>query len=386
MNILNILKLSGEWGISLKHKKFKWNYYILAFLIFIGLMLIIDLELQGIVAEYFQREILFDSEKVFPYGTMEFTRGTFHWLRLRDILTHIAVGGFILLEIAIYWTARYSRNKERKRIIDQLEERISLLTKGEVPEKVEELKIIDSQISEIIRDNELVKQEISLEMTKKNDLVTYLAHDLKTPLTSIIGYLTILEESELPEKFRNDYVKKLLEKSYRMEELTNQFFDITRFNLQEIPLNKSSLDAQFFLEQLTEELYPLSEKKNLKIHIDIPNNMKIYADGSLFARVLNNLLKNAIAYSHKDSIIEIKGKMNEDSVQIFIENDGDVINKQELKLIFEKFYRRDQSRSQSAGAGLGLAIAKEIVQKHQGSLEAESQDGHTIFIITLPNS
>jgi two-component system sensor histidine kinase VanS len=348
-------------------------------------MLLIDLKLEGIVAEYFEKAILMDREKVLAYG-MERTRATFNWPRLKDILIFIATSGFLLLEIVVYFTSRHSQNNEGKRIIDQLEQRISLLTKGEVPEKVQELKVIDSQINKIIHENDLVKQEISLEMSKKNDLVTYLAHDLKTPLTSIIGYLSILDESEVPEKVRKDYIKKLLEKSYRLEDLTNQFFDITRFSLQEIPLNKSLLDADFFLEQLTEELYPMLRDKNLKFHINLPPNMKLYADGSLFARVLNNLLKNAIAYSHKDSIIKINGIIEEQSIKLLVENDGDVINKQELKLIFEKFYRRDQSRSQSSGAGLGLAIAREIVQRHQGSLEAESQDGHTVFIITLPIS
>lgn len=349
-------------------------------------MLFIDLSLEGTVAEYFERTILYDREKVLSLGGGKATRGTFHWLRLRDILIHMAIVGFILLEITVYFTSRYSQNKERERVINQLEERISLLTKGEVPEKTQELKIIDSQINKIIHENELAKQEVSMEMSKKNDLVTYLAHDLKTPLTSIIGYLTILDEAQVPEDVRQDYIKKLLEKSYRLEELTNQFFDITRFNLQEIPLNKTSIDAQFFLEQLTEELYPLLKEKNLKIDIELHPDMKIYVDGSLFARVLNNLLKNAIAYSHKDSVIKIKGKDEEHGIKLFLENDGDVISQQELKLIFEKFYRRDQSRSQSAGAGLGLAIAREIVQRHDGSLEAESHNGHTVFIITLPKS
>ncbi|WP_346888818.1 HAMP domain-containing sensor histidine kinase [Clostridium sp. UBA1056] len=369
----------------MKRKKWKWNYYILAFFIFIGVILFIDFRLEGTVAEYFQRQILFDKEEVSFLGGHS-TRGTFYWPRLKDILTFTAVGGFAILEIVVYFTLRYSQNKQRKMIIDQLEQRIALLAKGEVPEKVQELKIIDSQINKIIHENEIVKQEIAIEMSKKNDLVTYLAHDLKTPLTSIIGYLTILDESEVPENVCQDYIKKLLGKSYKLEDLTNQFFDIARFSLQEIPLNKSLLDADFFLEQLTEELYPLLRDKNLKIDIDLPPNMKIYADGSLFARVLNNLLKNAIAYSYKDSVIKIKGKMGKYNIQLFVENDGDVISEQELKLIFEKFYRRDQSRSQSSGAGLGLAIAKEIIQRHQGSLEAESQDGHTVFIITLLNS
>lgn len=369
----------------MKRKKWKWNYYILAFFIFIIVILFVDFKFEGMVAQYFESQILFNTEKVKFLGE-DHARGIFYWPRLKGILTSIAVGGFILLEIVVYFTSRYSRNKEQKKTIDQLEQRISLLAKGEVPEKIQELKIIDSQINKILRDNEFIKQEISVEMSKKNDLVTYLAHDLKTPLTSIIGYLTILDESDVPENVRKDYIKKLLGKSYRLEDLTNQFFDITRFNLQEIPLNKSLLDADFFMEQLTEELYPLLRDKNLKFEVNLPPNMKIYADGSLFARVLNNLLKNAIAYSHKDSVIKINGKIEEHGIKLFVENDGDVISQQELKLIFEKFYRRDQSRSQYAGSGLGLAIAREIMQKHQGSIEAKSENGHTVFIITLPNS
>lgn len=352
---------------------------------FIILLFLIDLEFEGLVAEYFQNEILFDREKVLFLG-IERSKGIFYWPRLKDILTFIAVFGFLLLEIVVYFTSKYSKNRERKMTIAEIEQRISLLIKAEVPQKFQELKIIDSEISNLMHENDLVKQEISLEMSKKNDLVTYLAHDLKTPLTSIIGYLTILDESEIPEDVRRDYIKKLLKKAYRLEDLTNQFFDITRFNLQEIPLNKSLLDADFLLEQLTEELYPMLRDKDLKFDINLPPNMKLYVDGSLFARVLNNLLKNAIAYSHKDSIIKINGKVGKCSTQLFVENDGDVISKQELKLIFEKFYRRDQSRSQSSGAGLGLAIAREIIERHKGSIEAESESGHTTFTITLPNA
>mgnify|MGYP001559967082 CR=1 FL=1 len=349
-------------------------------------MVFIDLKLEGVVAEYFQRQILFDREKVLALGKVEFTRGTFHWRRLKDILIHIAIGGFLFLEISIYISSKYFKNKARKRIITELEDRISLLAKGKMSINVEEFKLIDEKINKIINENEVVKQKMLIEMSKKNDLITYLAHDLKTPLTILIGYLTILNESEVPENIRKDYIRKLLEKSYRLEELTNHFFDITRFNLQEIPLNKVSIDVQFFLEQLAEELYPLLKDKNLKIDIDVHSGMKIYADGSLIARVLNNLLKNAIAYSYKDSTIKIRCKDCEHVTKLFVENYGDVISEQELKLIFEKFYRRDQSRSQSAGAGLGLAIAREIIEKHQGQLSAKSHEGYTVFIITLPKS
>lgn len=348
-----------------------------------GLLAFIDLKLEGTVAEYFERAILFDREKL--SSDSAFTRGTFYWPRLKDILTDIAVMGFIILEATVFFSTKYARDKERKETINKLEKRIDLLTKGYSPERDEDFKLIDAKISEILRENEVVKQESLIEMGKKNDLVTFLAHDLKTPLTSIIGYLTILDESDVPDEVRKDYIKKLLDKSYRLEDLTNEFFDITRFNLHEIPLNKNVLDGEFFISQMAEELYPLLKSKNLSFDINIPENMKIYVDGSLFARALNNLLKNAIAYSNKDSTIKITGKINVASTILSIENDGDIISEQELKLIFEKFYRRDKSRNESSGAGLGLAIAREIIHKHKGSLDAESLGGHTTFKITLPN-
>ena len=348
-------------------------------------MFILDFILEGTVAEYFEREILFDKEKVLFLGILR-TRGTFYWPRFKDILVYTAVFAFIIIEIAVYFACKYSKNKERKNTIEYLSKRIEVLSKGEVPEEVQELMLIDSKIKDILREKELIKQEISLEMNKKNDLVTYLAHDLKTPLTSIIGYLTILDESDVSKDMQRDFIKKLLEKSYRLEELTNQFFDISRFNLHEIPLNKALLDGEFFLNQMTEELYPLVNKKNLSFYIDIPKPFKIYADGMLMARVLNNLLKNAIIYSREGTAIKISGKNEEKNIVLIIENDGDVISEQELKLIFEKFYRRDRSRGQSAGSGLGLAIAKEIVLRHKGEINAESEAGHTTFTITLPNS
>lgn len=368
-----------------KKRKSKWYCYILGFVVFIGLIIFVDYKLEGVVCAYFERNILFDRETIL-LGGGEWTRGTLNWGRLKDSLINIAIWGFLIIEVSVIVTSKIVKSKERKETINEIEDRIKSLSKGESVKESEEFTVIDTRIKEILKDNEETKEKLLLETDRKNNLVTYLAHDLKTPLTIIIGYLTILNESEVPEHVRKDYIKKLLEKSYRLEDLTNQFFDITRFNLQDIPLNKTLIDGNFFLEQLTEEFYPLLKEKNLNLQMDISENLKIYGDGSLLARVTNNLLKNAIAYSSRDSIIKITGKIYDYNTSIIIENDGDVISEEELKIIFEKFYRRDQSRSQSAGAGLGLAIAREIVEKHQGDLIAESNNGHTVFTVTLPNS
>jgi len=372
----------------LKIKKRKWDkkYYIIAFIVYIFVLLFIDLYLEGSVAEYFVRTILENREKVFLHGYFEADRGTFRWDRLRSILTFIAVGGFLIVEISIYFTSKISRKRENDRVIYQVGERLRQFQDDKNPTEVQELKPIDVEIQSILNEKARIEHEKEIEIQKKNDLVTYLAHDLKTPLTSIIGYLNILEESEVSEEIQKQYLERVLDKAYHLEELTNQFFDITRFNLQEIPLNKTEIDGEFFLQQITDELYPLLMPKKLQIELDIISEFKIYGDGNLLARILNNLFKNAISYSHKDSVIKITGKEELETTIITVENDGDIISSQELKLIFEKFYRKDKARGQSSGTGLGLAIAKEIVERHDGILKAESANGHTTFSIHLPKS
>ena len=369
----------------MKHKKWKWNYYIIAFIVFILILLFIDSYLEGSVAEYFVRRLLDDREQiVLIEDGHRAIRGSFRWDRLRSILTFIAVTGFLIVEISIYFACKISRNRENEKVVAQVEERLREFQDNKNPTEVQELKAIDVEIKSILNEKARIEQEKEMEIQKKNDLVTYLAHDLKTPLTAIIGYLNILEESEIPEEIQKDYLKKVLDKAYHLEELTNQFFDITRFNLQEIPLNKTEIDGEFFLEQITDEFYPLCIPKKLQMDLNVSPNFKVYGDGNLLARVLNNILKNAISYSNKDSVIKVRGKEEGEITSITVENDGDIISQQELKLIFEKFYRRDKARSQSSGSGLGLAIAKEIVKRHGGTLKAESVNGHTTFSIHLP--
>ena len=382
----NILKQYGGLGISLKRKKWKKNYYVLAFIAFIIILLFIDLYLEGSVAEYFVRTILDDRQEVLNFNGYHAIRGTFRWDKLRNILTFIAVRGFLIVEISIYVASKISKNHENERVIAQVGERIRQFPDDENPPEVLELKPIDVEIKSILNEKARMEQEKEIEIQKKNDLVTYLAHDLKTPLTSIIGYLNILEESEVPEEIQKEYLERVLDKAYHLEELTDQFFDITRFNLQEIPLNKTEIDGEFFLQQITDELYPLLMPKKLQIELDIIPGFKIYGDGSLLARVLNNLMKNAISYSNENSVIKITGKDDPNAAVITVENDGDIISKEELKLIFEKFYRRDKARGQSSGSGLGLAIAKEIVERHGGTLKAQSTNGHTTFEICLPRT
>ena len=211
---------------------------------------------------------------------------------------------------------------------------------------------------------------------KKNDLIMYMAHDLKTPLTSVIGYLSLLnEEQEISKKLQNKYIKIALDKALRVEELTNQFFEITRYNLNDIPLNKTNIDLVMLLDQLVEEFYPMLEERNLKLNITKPNILMYNADGDKLARAFGNLLKNAISYSYENTTITINMIENEENIEITFKNKGATIPEYKLERIFDKFYRADESRqTNNGGAGLGLAITKEIIELHNGKICAKSND------------
>ncbi len=221
---------------------------------------------------------------------------------------------------------------------------------------------------------------------RKNDLVVYLAHDIRTPLTSVIGYLELLKEApDLPLEQRAKYLSITLDKAYRLEQLINEFFEITRFNLQSIPLNRENIRLSYMLMQMAEEFYPILAPGGKSVHLDVPEDLILPGDPDKLARVFNNILKNAAAYSYPDTVIEIRARQEDNLIRITFTNQGPQIPPGQLNAIFEKFYRLDSARSSATGgAGLGLAIAKEIVTAHQGTISAQSSEEGTIFTIDLP--
>lgn len=220
---------------------------------------------------------------------------------------------------------------------------------------------------------------------KKNDLMMYMAHDLKTPLTSTIGYLTLLtQEKEISKPLQEKYMKIALDKALRLEELTNQFFEITRYNLQDMPINKQKIDLSFLLEQLMDECYVMLKEKKLEYQVNKPDHLYFWGDGDKLARAFENLLKNAINYSYENTAIKIEMKEIEEKIEIKFKNKGDKIPEYKLDKLFEKFYRLDESRTSSTGgAGLGLAITKQIIELHDGTITAKNEDEYIEFEIQL---
>lgn len=249
-----------------------------------------------------------------------------------------------------------------------------------------ELQALETKLNLVKKALEERKVAAEESEKRKNDLIVYLAHDLKTPLTSVIAYLNILQESpDLPMEQRAKYTAISLKKAQRLEELINEFFEITRYNLQNIILQKEKILLSFMLEQLVDEFYPTFAEKRNEVVIKVDENVTIYGDSDKLARVFSNILRNATVYSDKDSEIEISAKIENNQVVVAFRNKGKRIPEHKLETIFEKFYRVDESRSSNTGgAGLGLAIAKEIVEQHKGRISAKSDESGTEFIVTLP--
>ena len=296
------------------------------------------------------------------------------------ILIAISVIFFIAFRIYLNWFAKYfdEINRGIDTLVNENTEDISL---------VPELSATEKKINSIR--HTLLQQRLNTQLAeqKKNDLVMYLAHDLKTPLASVIGYLNLLrDEKEISDELREKYISISLEKAERLEDLINEFFEIARLNLSNITLQCSRINLTRLIEQLAYEFKPMLSNKNLTCNIEAENDIMINCDGDKIQRAFDNLLRNAVIYSFENSEIKITVKAVEDKISIEFANHGNTISKENLERIFEQFYRLDAARGTNGGAGLGLAIAKQIIELHGGTIAAKSENDLIVFTVTLPLS
>lgn len=245
----------------------------------------------------------------------------------------------------------------------------------------------EAAISQAVAHQQTIEQKARDEAHRKDDLVTYLAHDLRTPLASVIGYLSLLDDApDLPEEQRKKFVGITLGKANRLDALTEDFFDIVRFDFHDIVVTCGYVQLEFMLAQIVDEFYPLLQEQHKTVEIDVDPGLVVLIDADKMARVFNNIMKNALAYSYENTVITIRVDQDDDNTTIEFINHGDPIPKPKLDVIFEKFYRLDAARTTNhGGAGLGLAIAKEIVEAHGGAIACCSTAESTVFTIVIPN-
>ena len=295
----------------------------------------------------------------------------------------VILGTIVIIFLVILYRYISKRENDMDRLYNSLENLLNEdTTKIELPNS---LWRYADKLNEIKYQYVLNKNKAKEAEQKKNDLMMYMAHDLKTPLTSVIGYLSLLNEANIQDKqAEQKYLKIAYDKSLRLEELTNQFFEITRYNLNDMPINKINIDLSVLFDQLIDEFYPMIEERKLKLEVNKPNILMYKADGDKLARAFGNLLKNAISYSYENTTITVDVIETEKNIKIVFNNRGVTIPEYKLDKIFEQFYRADESRgTNNGGAGLGLAITKDIIELHNGTIEAKSEDEVIEFIVKL---
>ncbi len=354
-------------------------------LLCLGLYFLVDRVMNGAFVDWFEGNYMITENQYLEEAGCYVLMRQPNYPKLKGLLLTVLTAAVVLFFLAaqVYAQSRVKRSLRRSALLVrrfmQSDQEASAVFPAEYVE-------LSAQMTEIRSTIQRHEQTLREESSRKNDLIAYLAHDLKTPLTSIIGYLSLLEEApDMPADQRDKYTRITLDKSLRLESLINEFFDITRYNLQKIELERESIDLYYMLVQLTDEFYPLLNDHQNTVELSADESITLYGDANKLARVFNNLLKNAIAYSYPRTPIRISAEKTQDQVTVCFSNQGNTIPANKLADIFEKFFRLDDARtSNTGGAGLGLAIAREIVTLHGGTITASSQEQVTTFQVSLP--
>ncbi len=354
------------------------------------LYIMIDQLMNGFVVDWFEDNYV-EEKQLFTKDGLTYYTKAIRWGKVKELLLKILIGLVIFWIVSVRLISVLYASRQETKVLKEAGKMIGdYMRQGRdasdiFPSEYAPVSVEMAEIKAAMQRQEQLQKE---EAGRKNDLITYLAHDLKTPLTSVIGYLSLMEEvPEMPAEQRVKYVHITLDKALRLERLINEFFEITRYNLQQIVLEKESLDLSFMLVQMADEFYPiLSDHGNtLKLQGTNEESIMVYGDGDKLARVFRNILKNAIAYSYPDTEILVDCKTAGEKLFVTFSNKGKTIPRQKLEAIFEKFFRLDDARgTNQGGAGLGLAIAREIVTLHGGAIRAESGNEVTAFTVELP--
>ena len=374
-----------EWGIRLKNNDMKkivkstfWSFIVqcMISLTIMGIIMIILAESRAI----FDFQWLYN---IFPH-LYDLLDNIYELVFERAYFIFIIFGTTLIIVLSLLYKLLnkifsyvFAVSESADKLFDKNVEYINL-----PPEMVEVEKKLNHFKTEAIKNERLARENEQ----KKDELIVYLAHDIKTPLTSMIGYLSLLSEiKDMPQEQRNRYIDIALDKSYRLEYLINELFDVARFNSEKIVLEKEEINLNLMLEQIADDFYPTLKEMNKKINFTSDEKTILYADPDKLSRVFNNLIKNAVNYSKENTNIDISILNKENQATVKITNKGKQIPKEKLDKIFEKFYRLDSSRtSKTGGSWLGLAIAKEIVELHGGRIYAESDMKETTFSVILP--
>jgi len=275
--------------------------------------------------------------------------------------------------------------------LEQITGGISAISAGDFNYRIkvnddDEFGYIADRLNQMAEDIKHIIENERKSENAKNELITSVAHDLRTPLTSIIGYLELVSDKDkLTPETKQRYIEIAYNKSKRLEKLIEDLFAYTKFSFGEVTMELSEIDMVKFINQLLDEFYPSFQEYNLDYEfITTLSSAVVVADGNLLARAFANLISNAIKYGKDGKRVKLKLSKENNKIIVTVTNYGKLIPEKDLEHIFERFYRVEGSRSsETGGTGLGLAIAKSIILMHGGSITAKSDLDGTVFEVVL---
>jgi len=309
------------------------------------------------------------------------------YLRKGDSLFLVSIVSILVFSV-LFWGFTYRDISYIKELSSGLKEiaegnlkyKVKVQGKDEISEIAENINYMSEKLFES-------KEEQRLAEEKKDLFIMNISHDLRTPLTSIIGYIELIKKVYSNREYEKikDYINIVCDKSYRLNTLINDFFDYNKINFGKVKLNKTRINLNEFLRQVVTGMMTIGKEENLEISLLLPDyKINIEIDPEQMYRVMENLIMNAFKYSDCDTEIKVGTHIGNNNIVIFVENICRKFNKENIKFIFDKFYKGDASRStKSNGAGLGLAIAKSIVKMHGGEIKAEYNENKVRIIIYL---
>ncbi|MCK8486491.1 HAMP domain-containing histidine kinase [Paenibacillus sp. MBLB2552] len=326
-------------------------------------------------------------------------RGYYHTLLREDPLYDVRrimreigdINVFLIIFIPLSFLYFYLLTRRYVAYFREISRGINQLAGGDFTNRVHVPS--GDEFGEIARDINLASEKLQQAVERgdfaensKEQLVLNLAHDLRTPLTSVIGYLDfILQGKDLTAEQMKHYTTIAYTKSQRLEKLIDELFEITRMNYGKLNIHRRPLDLSELLTQLTEEMYPIFEKNQLAARLETEPQLMISGDGDLLARVFENLLSNAVRYGKDGEYIDVRVELDGGEVVVRLTNYGDSIPPEELPHVFDMFFTGDRARTHQEGStGLGLFIAKNIVEQHEGAISVQSDLIRTEFEVRLP--
>lgn len=250
-----------------------------------------------------------------------------------------------------------------------------------------------AELSQTVNDILELLQKTSIERQRSEEsqkrLLSNISHDMRTPLTSILGYLEALRDgvAESPEE-RQEYLDIVFSKARYLKNLVSEIFYMAKLDAEDLPLHPVPCDLSELLRECIIDFLPELQRQQMKLQVEIPEAYQsVYIDRMSIIRVCSNLLKNAIQHGKAGGIIGIQLVSEEKDYIVHVWDKGPGIETEHLSRLFDRLYRVDQARNSAAGSGLGLAIAKKLLEKQGGKIWVESVPFEkTVFSFSLPRS